>query len=158
MPAPPQRKRDRPTRFDRPATTVLPVVGTTDVLAQIITPVEQTIARALEDDVYIPDDIIQASRERNRHMVRDELTPSASQQIVPPATTNGPQYHDKRSRLDERGPDWDRGQLSADQGRTSPASEHQGSRTYPPTPAFALRQCAVLFHSYPFLAVPALSG
>jgi hypothetical protein len=143
MPAPPQRKRDRPSRFDRPATTVLPVVGVANVSAQIITPVEQAIVRPLEDDVYIPDDIIQASRERIRHIVRDELTP-ASQQIVLPGTANGSPYPDKRSRQDERGPDWDQGQ-SVDQGRTSPTSEHQGSRTYPPTPSFALRQHALFY-------------
>jgi hypothetical protein len=113
---------------------ILPVAGIANVPAQIITPVEQTIVRPLEDDVYIPDDIIQASRERIRHMVRDELTPSASQQIV---HSNGPSYYDKRSRPDERDPDWDQGQPSAERGRTSPTSEHPASRTYLLTPPFA---------------------
>ena len=123
---------------------VLPAVGA-NAPAQIITPVEQTITQPLEDDVYIPDDIIQASRERIRHIVRDELMPSASQQVVHPGNANGPSYHDKRSRPDER--DWDQGSLSVEQGRTSPASEHQVSRMYPPTSLYPLCQCLPLWLS-----------
>jgi WW domain len=141
MPAHPQRKRDRPSRFDRPATMVMPAVGTAHGPAQILTPVEQIIVRPREDDVYIPDDILQASRERIRHIVRDELTPSTSQQVVHSGNANGPSYHDKRS--------WDQGQPSAEQGRTSPVSEHQASRTYSPTSPFAFHRRAVFSYLHP---------
>lgn len=109
---------------------VLPLGGT-NAPAQIITPVEHAILRPREDDVYIPDDIIQASRERVRHIVRDELTPSASQLIVPAGNANGPSYHDKRSRPDERDPDWDQAPKSAEYGKPSPTTEYQASRTSP---------------------------
>ena len=129
---------------------VLPAAAA-NATAQIITPVEQTIVQPLEDDVYIPDDIIQASRERIRHIVRDELTPSASQQIVHPGKANGASYHDKRSRPDER--DWEQGLLSTEQGGTSPVSEHQASRMYPPTPLFT--HCQLSIFSY--VCLPLLS-
>lgn len=124
------QQRKRPTRFDRPSTSTSPILNHAIATA----PIQMAGTRlprqsVIEDDPYVPDDIIAEPRPDIK-TIRDQLMTSVLQQVMTTGTDAPPApYHNQLERGDDVTLDPSFAQSSSAQSRSSPNAEAQAPRT-----------------------------